>query len=217
MRQTCPFMCTVLTARMSQVWSLRAFAGFRCGVSCPQWVNFRGTNLSLHPSKFQCCHSLYSLILRTTLTHLYHLSAFSFLRASAISSDVTDFVERFTGTGVDVITVPREIPGWLWGGSVTFRRHPVQLRLKFLNPEIFADEEREAKERVAMGGGGGAGVGVGGVGGVASGEGSGNRWRGRWREGEHFFYLVQEILLWKLVEIYNNTFLTLLIPIYLIQ
>ncbi|RUP49748.1 tyrosine phosphatase family-domain-containing protein, partial [Jimgerdemannia flammicorona] len=83
----------------------------------------------------------------------------SFLRASNVSSDATGFVERFTGTSVDVITVPREIPPWLWGGSVTFRRHPMQLRFKFLNPEIVSEEEREARERGASGALGGSGAG----------------------------------------------------------
>jgi hypothetical protein len=59
-----------------------------------------------------------------------------------ISPEVFEFVEKFHS--ID-ITIPTSLPYWLWGGSVSFRKHP-SLKLKFLNPEMMTEEEREIKD-----------------------------------------------------------------------
>ncbi|CAM0136271.1 protein-tyrosine-phosphatase [Umbelopsis sp. WA50703] len=65
-----------------------------------------------------------------------------FLRSNVISPEVFEFVERFFNLDV---TIPTAIPPWLWGGTVSFRKHP-SLKLKFLNPEMMTEEEREIKD-----------------------------------------------------------------------
>jgi hypothetical protein len=55
---------------------------------------------------------------------------------------VFEFVEKFHNLD---ITIPTSLPHWLWGGSVSFRKHP-SLKLKFLNPEMMTEEEREIKD-----------------------------------------------------------------------
>ncbi|KAG2173603.1 hypothetical protein INT43_005021 [Umbelopsis isabellina] len=65
-----------------------------------------------------------------------------FLRSNVISPEVFEFVEKFFNLDV---TIPMAIPPWLWGGTVSFRKHP-SLKLKFLNPEMMTEEEREIKD-----------------------------------------------------------------------
>ncbi|KAI8089983.1 tyrosine phosphatase family-domain-containing protein [Halteromyces radiatus] len=65
------------------------------------------------------------------------------LHTSVISSEESEFVEHFKNFEV---TIPVSIRSWLWGGKVNFRRHS-SLRLKFLNPEMMTDEERELKQK----------------------------------------------------------------------
>lgn len=66
-----------------------------------------------------------------------------YLHASVVAAEEFEFVENFKNFE---ITIPRTIPTWLWGGQVSFRKHPC-LRLKFLNPEMMTEEEREIRER----------------------------------------------------------------------
>ncbi|CAO3612183.1 unnamed protein product [Cunninghamella echinulata] len=65
------------------------------------------------------------------------------LHTSVVSSEEFEFVENFKNFEV---TIPLTIPKWLWGGKVDFRKHP-NLRLKFLNPEMMTNEEREQKDK----------------------------------------------------------------------
>ncbi|CAO3689410.1 unnamed protein product [Umbelopsis vinacea] len=65
-----------------------------------------------------------------------------YLRSNVISPEVFEFVEKFFNLD---ITIPTSLPHWLWGGSVSFRKHP-SLKLKFLNPEMMTEEEREIKD-----------------------------------------------------------------------
>ncbi|KAL9550925.1 hypothetical protein MBANPS3_004499 [Mucor bainieri] len=64
------------------------------------------------------------------------------LHTSVISSEEFEFVENFKNFEV---TIPMTLPLWLWGGQVNFRKH-TSLRLKFLNPEMMTEEERELKD-----------------------------------------------------------------------
>ncbi|KAL7310842.1 protein-tyrosine-phosphatase [Mucor circinelloides] len=64
------------------------------------------------------------------------------LHTSVISSEEFEFVENFKNFEV---TIPMSLPLWLWGGQVNFRKH-TSLRLKFLNPEMMTEEERELKD-----------------------------------------------------------------------
>ncbi|KAI9321883.1 tyrosine phosphatase family-domain-containing protein [Dichotomocladium elegans] len=66
-----------------------------------------------------------------------------FMHGTVISQEEFEFVENFKNFEV---TIPSTIPSWLWGGHVSFRKHAC-LRLKFLNPEMMTEEEREQKER----------------------------------------------------------------------
>ncbi|CAO3622879.1 unnamed protein product [Cunninghamella blakesleeana] len=66
------------------------------------------------------------------------------LHTSVVSSEEFEFVENFKNFEV---TIPLTIPKWLWGGKVDFRKHP-NLRLKFLNPEMMTNEEREQKDKL---------------------------------------------------------------------
>lgn len=64
------------------------------------------------------------------------------LHTSVISSEEFEFVENFKNFEV---TIPMTLPLWLWGGQVNFRKH-TSLRLKFLDPEMMTEEERELKD-----------------------------------------------------------------------
>ncbi|KAI9278749.1 hypothetical protein BDA99DRAFT_428775, partial [Phascolomyces articulosus] len=68
---------------------------------------------------------------------------FRYLHTNVISPEEFEFVENFKNFEV---TIPSIIPTWLWGGQVSFRKHSC-LRLKFLNPEMMTEEEREIKDR----------------------------------------------------------------------
>lgn len=65
------------------------------------------------------------------------------MHTGVIAAEEFEFVENFKNFE---ITIPATIPVWLWGGQVSFRKHSC-LRLKFLNPEMMTEEERELKER----------------------------------------------------------------------
>ncbi|CAO3673208.1 unnamed protein product [Umbelopsis ramanniana] len=69
-----------------------------------------------------------------------------YLRSNVISPEVFEFVEKFHNLDV---TIPTSLPHWLWGGSVSFRKHPC-LKLKFLNPEMMTEEEREIRDLKEM-------------------------------------------------------------------
>ncbi|KAK4519132.1 diphthine synthase [Mucor velutinosus] len=64
------------------------------------------------------------------------------LHTSVISSEEFEFVENFKNFEV---TIPMTLPLWLWGGQVNFRKH-TSLRLRFLNPDMMTEEERELKD-----------------------------------------------------------------------
>ncbi|KAG9286421.1 hypothetical protein G9A89_014587 [Geosiphon pyriformis] len=64
-----------------------------------------------------------------------------FMRGGVISSEESEFIEKFSGD----IEIPRTIPKWLWGGQVTFNKHPT-LKLKFLNRAIVEFTESKPKE-----------------------------------------------------------------------
>ncbi|KAI8986446.1 tyrosine phosphatase family-domain-containing protein [Pilobolus umbonatus] len=64
------------------------------------------------------------------------------LHTNVVSGDEFEFIENFKNFE---IKIPMTIPPWLWGGKVTFRKHS-SLRLKFLNPEMMTEEERELKD-----------------------------------------------------------------------
>lgn len=64
------------------------------------------------------------------------------LHTNVISSEEFEFVENFKNFEV---TIPMTLPLWLWSGQVNFRKH-TSLRLKFLNPEMMTEEERELKD-----------------------------------------------------------------------
>ena len=66
-----------------------------------------------------------------------------YLHTNVISPEEFEFVENFKNFEV---TIPSTLPSWLWGGQVSFRKHSC-LRLKFLNPEMMTEEEREIKAR----------------------------------------------------------------------
>ncbi|CDS11976.1 hypothetical protein LRAMOSA04172 [Lichtheimia ramosa] len=72
------------------------------------------------------------------------MSEFSrYLHTNVIAQEEFEFVENFRNFEV---TIPCTLPLWLWGGCVSFRKHTC-LRLKFLNPEMMTEEEREIKNR----------------------------------------------------------------------
>ncbi|KAG0170660.1 hypothetical protein DFQ30_002175 [Apophysomyces sp. BC1015] len=71
------------------------------------------------------------------------MSEFSrYLHTNVIASEEFEFVENFKNFEV---TIPSILPQWLWGGQVNFRKHSC-LRLKFLNPEMMTEEERELRD-----------------------------------------------------------------------
>ncbi|ORY93096.1 hypothetical protein BCR43DRAFT_444771, partial [Syncephalastrum racemosum] len=65
------------------------------------------------------------------------------LHSNVIAPEEFEFVENFKNFDV---TIPTVIPVWLWGGAPTFRKHSC-LRLKFLNPDMMTEEEREIRDR----------------------------------------------------------------------
>lgn len=64
------------------------------------------------------------------------------LHSSVVTSEEFEFIENFKNFDV---TIPMTLPLWLWGGQISFRKHAT-LRLKFLNPEMMTEEERELKD-----------------------------------------------------------------------
>ncbi|OAD69530.1 hypothetical protein PHYBLDRAFT_135671, partial [Phycomyces blakesleeanus NRRL 1555(-)] len=64
------------------------------------------------------------------------------LHTNVIASEEFEFVDNFKNFE---ITVPLTLPRWLWNGEITFRKHSC-LRLKFLNPDMMTEEERELRE-----------------------------------------------------------------------
>ncbi|KAF7728383.1 hypothetical protein EC973_006191 [Apophysomyces ossiformis] len=64
------------------------------------------------------------------------------LHTNVIASEEFEFIENFKNFE---IIIPSVLPKWLWGGQVYFRKHSC-LRLKFLNPEMMTEEERELKD-----------------------------------------------------------------------
>ncbi|KAI8388070.1 tyrosine phosphatase family-domain-containing protein [Radiomyces spectabilis] len=64
------------------------------------------------------------------------------LHTNVVAPEEFEFVENFKNFEV---TIPITIPNWLWGGQVNFHKHP-SLRLKFLNPDMMTEEERELKD-----------------------------------------------------------------------
>ncbi|KAG2211914.1 tyrosine phosphatase family-domain-containing protein [Mucor mucedo] len=64
------------------------------------------------------------------------------LNSSVVTSEEFEFIENFKNFDV---TIPMTLPSWLWTGQVSFRKHAT-LRLKFLNPEMMTEEERELKD-----------------------------------------------------------------------
>lgn len=68
---------------------------------------------------------------------------YRYLHTNVIAQEEFEFVENFRNFEV---TIPCTLPLWLWGGCVSFRKHTC-LRLKFLNPEMMTEEEREIKNR----------------------------------------------------------------------
>jgi hypothetical protein len=64
------------------------------------------------------------------------------LHTNVITAEEFEFIENFK---FFEITIPWTLPSWLWGGKVGFRKHS-SLRLKFTNPEMMTEEERELKE-----------------------------------------------------------------------
>ncbi|KAF0482737.1 protein-tyrosine phosphatase [Gigaspora margarita] len=61
-----------------------------------------------------------------------------YLRGGVISSEESEFIEKFTGE----IEIPCTIPHWLWGGRVTSNKHP-RLKLKFLDPRVVEQSEQK--------------------------------------------------------------------------
>ncbi|GBB98152.1 hypothetical protein RclHR1_03150015 [Rhizophagus clarus] len=64
-----------------------------------------------------------------------------YLRGGVISSEESEFVEKFLAE----IEIPSTIPSWLWGGHVTFNKHPT-LKLKFLDPNMIEQQEQQKKK-----------------------------------------------------------------------
>ncbi|EXX62495.1 uncharacterized protein OCT59_007368 [Rhizophagus irregularis] len=64
-----------------------------------------------------------------------------YLRGGVISSEESEFVEKFSAE----IEIPCTIPTWLWGGHVTFNKHPT-LKLKFLDPNMVEQQEQQKKK-----------------------------------------------------------------------
>ncbi|CAG8520917.1 17324_t:CDS:2 [Acaulospora morrowiae] len=64
------------------------------------------------------------------------------LRGGVISSEESEFVEKFSAE----IEIPRVIPPWLWGGHVTFNKHPT-LKLKFLDPTMIGQPEQKQQKK----------------------------------------------------------------------
>lgn len=90
------------------------------------------------------CHGRISSVSTTQqkVSTTVSLTRRRYLRSNVISPEVFEFVEKFFNLD---ITIPTSLPHWLWGGSVSFRKHP-SLKLKFLNPEMMTEEEREIKD-----------------------------------------------------------------------
>ncbi|CAG8833137.1 6065_t:CDS:2, partial [Racocetra persica] len=63
-----------------------------------------------------------------------------YLRGGVISSEESEFIEKFSGE----IGIPSTIPHWLWGGHVTSNKHPT-LKLKFLDPRVIEQFEQKKK------------------------------------------------------------------------
>lgn len=57
-----------------------------------------------------------------------------------ISTEESEFIEKFSAE----IEIPHEIPSWLWGGKITFNKHPT-LKLKFKDPGM--NEQFEQKQQ----------------------------------------------------------------------
>ncbi|KAI7867730.1 tyrosine phosphatase family-domain-containing protein [Spinellus fusiger] len=71
------------------------------------------------------------------------LSEFSrHLHTNVVASEEYEFIDNFKNFEV---TIPSSLPSWLWNGHVNFRKHPC-LRLKFLNPTMMTEEERETRQ-----------------------------------------------------------------------
>lgn len=90
------------------------------------------------------CHGRISSVSTTQqkVSTTVSLTRRRYLRSNVISPEVFEFVEKFFNLD---ITIPTSLPHWLWGGAVSFRKHP-SLKLKFLNPEMMTEEEREIKD-----------------------------------------------------------------------
>ncbi|CAG8435566.1 2249_t:CDS:2 [Scutellospora calospora] len=68
-----------------------------------------------------------------------------YLRGGVISSEESEFIEKFSGE----IEIPRTIPQWLWGGHVTSNKHP-RLKLKFLDPGVIEQSEQIKKSGTSI-------------------------------------------------------------------
>ncbi|CAG8806195.1 4677_t:CDS:2, partial [Dentiscutata erythropus] len=60
-----------------------------------------------------------------------------YLRGGVISSEESEFIEKFSGE----IEIPSTITHWLWGGHVTSNKHP-RFKLKFLDPRVIEQSEQ---------------------------------------------------------------------------
>nr|CAG8660909.1 8929_t:CDS:2 [Entrophospora candida] len=65
-----------------------------------------------------------------------------YLRGGVISGEESEFIEKFSAE----IEIPRTIPSWLWGGHVTFAKHPT-LKLKFLDPTMIEQPEQKQSKK----------------------------------------------------------------------
>ncbi|KAK9761989.1 protein-tyrosine-phosphatase [Basidiobolus ranarum] len=65
-----------------------------------------------------------------------------YLRDGVVASEESEFIERFTSE----INIPKEIPDWLWGGQITFKKHPT-LKIKLSEMPLELSESKKTEEK----------------------------------------------------------------------
>ncbi|ORX88987.1 hypothetical protein K493DRAFT_235017 [Basidiobolus meristosporus CBS 931.73] len=69
-----------------------------------------------------------------------------YLRDGVVGSEETEFIERFTSE----ISIPKEIPTWLWGGQITFKKHPT-LKIKLSETALELSEVKKVEDKKSKG------------------------------------------------------------------